>query len=123
MTIHFDPLIKRNQAITYIDDTIMQSKIKSEMFTVITEYHTLLTKAGLKTTSDKTFFFQKIVKFLGHVLSPERTQPIARRVKDLKNLKSPESKRDVMKVHGCPRILQLLHQEPPCGQSALLRLD
>ena len=25
LTIHFDPLIKKNQAITYIDDTIMQS--------------------------------------------------------------------------------------------------
>ena len=70
------------------------------MFTVINEYHTLLRKAGLKAAPDKTFFLKK-VKFLGHVLSPEGIQPIAKRVKDLKNLKSPESKRDVMKVLGC----------------------
>ena len=101
MTIHFDPLIKKKQAITYIDDTIMQSQNKNEMFTVINEYHTLLRKAGLKAAPDKTFFFLKKVKFLGHVISPDGIQPIAKRVKDLKNLKSPESKRDVMKVLGC----------------------
>ena len=41
------------------------------------------------------------MKFLGHVISSEGIQPIAKRVKDLKNLKSPESKRDVMRVLGC----------------------
>ena len=101
MTIHFDPLIRKKQAITYIDDTIMQSQNKNEMFTVINEYHTLLRKASLKAAPDKKYFFLKKVKFLGHVISPEGIQPIAKRVKDLKNLKSPESKRDVMKVLGC----------------------
>ena len=91
MTIHFDPLIKKKQAITYIDDTIMQSQNKNEMITVINEYHTLLRKAGLKAAPDKTFFFLKKVKFLVHVISPEGIQPIAKRVKDLKNLKLPES--------------------------------
>ena len=101
MTIHFDPLIKKKQAITYIDDTIMQSQNKNEMFTIINEYHTLLRKAGLKAAPDKTFFFLEKVKFRGHVISPEGIQPIAKRVNDLKNLKSPECKRDVMKVLGC----------------------
>jgi len=76
-------------------------KNKNEMFTDINEYHTLHGKAGLKAAPDKTFFFLKKVRFLGHVISPEGIQPIAKRVKDLKNLKSPESKRDVMKVLGC----------------------
>ena len=101
MTIHFDSLIRKKQDITYIDDAIMQSQNKNEMFTVINEYQTLLRKAGLKATPDKTYCFLKKVKFLGHVISPEGIQPIAKRVKDLKNLKSPESKRDVMKVLGC----------------------
>ena len=68
------------------------------MFTVINEYNTLLRRAGLKAAHDKTFFFLKKVKLLGHVISPEGIQPIAERVKDLKNLKLPESKRDVMKI-------------------------
>ena len=101
MTIHFDPLIRKKQVITYIDDTIMQSQTRGEMFTVINEYDTLLRKAGLKAAPDKTFFFLKKVKFLGHVISPDGIQPIAKRVDALWNLKSPQSKRDVMKVLGC----------------------
>ena len=104
MTIHFDPLIKKKQAITYIDTRIMQSQSKNEMFTIINEYHTLLRRAGLKAAPDKTFLLLKKVKFLGHVISPDGIQPIAKRVKDLKNLKSPECKRDVMKVLDCLRF-------------------
>ena len=101
MTIHFDPLIKKKQAITYIDDTIMQLQNRGEIFTIINEYHTLLRKAGLEAAPDKTFFFLKKVKFLGHVISPDGIQPIAKCVDALRNLKSPQSKRDVMKVLGC----------------------
>ena len=63
MTIHFDPLIRKKQAITYIDNTIMQSQTRCEMFTIINEYHTLLRKAGSNAAPDKTFFFLKKVKF------------------------------------------------------------
>ena len=57
MTIDFDPLIKKKQAITYSDDTIMQSQNKNEMFIVINEYHTFLGNAGIKAAPNKTFFF------------------------------------------------------------------
>ena len=104
MTIHFDPLINKKQAITYIDDTLLQSQNKIEMFAVNNEYHTLLRKAGLKAVPYKTFFFLKKFKFLGHFISPDGIQPIAKRVKDMKNLKSPKSKRDFMKILGCLRF-------------------
>ena len=71
------------------------------MFTVINEYHFLLRRAGLKAAPDKTYFLSKTVKFLGHVIFPEGIQPIAKRVKDLKNHESPQSKRDVITVLGC----------------------
>ena len=64
MTIRFEPLVKKKQAITYIDDTLMQARNKQEMFTVIQEYHDLLRKAGLKAAPDKTLFFLRKVKFL-----------------------------------------------------------
>ena len=101
MTIHFKPLVKKKQAITYKDDTIMQSQNKGEMISIIHEYHNSLRNAGLKAAPEKTFLFLKKVKFLGHVVSSEGIQPIAKRVKDLKNPKSPECKRDAMKVLGC----------------------
>ena len=70
MTIHFDPLIKKKQAITYIDDTIMQSQNKIEIFAIINEYHTLLRKPGLKAAPDKTFFSQRNGNFLAASLLP-----------------------------------------------------
>ena len=101
MAINFGPLIKKKKAITYFDDSLLQSHTKAEMFTIIHEYHQLLRKGGLKAAPDKTHFFLRKVKFLGHVISEQGIQPVAKRVKDLQNLKSPESKRDVMKVLGC----------------------
>ena len=101
MTVHFDPLINKKQAITYIDDTIMQSLSKNEMFTVINGYHNLLGGPVSKQLLIKPSFFLKKVKFPGRVRSPELIQPNAKRVSDSKNIKSPESKRDVMKVFEC----------------------
>ena len=100
MAINFEPLVKK-QAITYLDDSLLQSQTKGEMFTIIHEYHQLLRKGGLKAAPDKTHFFLRKVKFLGHVISQDGIQPVAKRVQDLKNLKSPECKRDVMKVLEC----------------------
>ena len=85
-----------------IDGTILQSQTRGEMFTIFNDYHTLLRKVGLKAAPDKTFFFLQKVKFLGHDISPDGIQPIAKPVDALRNLKSPQSKRDAMKVLGCP---------------------
>ena len=101
MMIHFDPLIRKKQGNTYIDDTIMQSQTRGEVFTIINEYHSLLRKAGLKAAPDKTFFFLKKVKFLGHVISPDGIHPIAKRVDTSGNRKSPQKNGDVMKILGC----------------------
>ena len=79
----------------------MQSQTRGELFTIINEYHTLLRQAGLKAAPDKTFFFLKKVKFLGHVISADGIQTIAKRVDALRHLKSPQSKRDDMKVLRC----------------------
>ena len=100
MTINFHPLIRKKQANTYIDNIIMQSQTRSDMFTIINENHTLPRKAGLAAVPKKTFFFLKKVKFLGHVISPDDIQCIAKRVDALRNLKSRQSKRDAMKVFG-----------------------
>ena len=42
MTINFAPLIKRKQAVTDKDDTIMQAKTVEEMFEIIVTYHEVL---------------------------------------------------------------------------------
>ena len=101
ITIHFAPLIKSRQAVTYIDDTIMQAQTAEEMYSIIQKYHLLLRKAGLKAQPEKTKFFSRKVQFLGHVVGKDGIQPVKKRVEDLKALKTPENKRDVMRVLGC----------------------
>ena len=58
VALHFEPLIKRKQAITSLDDSLMQAQTKQEMFTIIHEYHQLLRKAGLKAA---LFKYQVII--------------------------------------------------------------
>ena len=57
MRYAFGPLIKEKKAITYIDDPLLQSNTKEEMFNIIKDYHALLRKANLKAASDKTMFY------------------------------------------------------------------
>ena len=59
MTLSMAPLIKTNQALTYIDDTILQAQNKAEMFEIIPKHHSLERTAGLKVSLEKTFFFNK----------------------------------------------------------------
>ena len=108
--------MKKRQAKYYIDDTVMQSQNKGQMFSIIHEYHDLLGKTGLKAAPEKTYLFRKKVKFSGHVFSSEGIQPIAERVKHQKDLESPECKGDVMKVLGCFGYYGWLHQKTPHGQ-------
>ena len=81
MTIHFDSRIRKKQATTYNDDTKVQSQNKNKMFTFTNEYQTLLRKASPKAALDKLFFFLQKVESLGHVISPQGIQTIAKRVK------------------------------------------
>ena len=95
MRYAFGPLIKRKQAITNNDDTLLQAKDKQEMFTIVKEYHSLLRKANLKAAPDKTMFFLRKMRFLGHVISKDGLSPIASRIDDIRNLITPESKKEV----------------------------
>ena len=65
MTIQFQPLIEEKQAITYIDDTILLSKTKGEIFSIIHEYHNLLRKAGLKAAREKNLPPPQKIEFFG----------------------------------------------------------
>ena len=72
------------------------------MFDTIREYH--IRKANLKAAPDKTFFFLRKVKFLGHVVSKEGLFPKASQIDGIKKLKSPESQTEVLGVLGVIRF-------------------
>ena len=100
MTINFNHLIRNKSVITHIDDCLLQSQTKAELFTIIHDYHQLLCKGNLKAAPDETHFFCRKIKFLGHVISEQGIQLVAKTVKDLQNQKSTGSERDIMKILG-----------------------
>ena len=79
----------------------MLAQDATEMLEIIDKYHELFRKSGLKTQPENTKLFLRKVPFLGHVVGKDGIQPVKKRVADLKALKSPENKRDVMRVLGC----------------------
>ena len=100
MTIHFAEMIIKKQAITYIDDVILQATTKAEMWKNSESYFRCLRSSGLKVAPNKTKIFLRKVQFLGHLSSDKGFQRIVKKVQDLKNLKSPENKTDVMRILG-----------------------
>ena len=58
----FRPLILKKNAITYIDDVLMQSQTKDELFTVLEQNHKILQNENLKAAPDKSHFFLTRVK-------------------------------------------------------------
>ena len=100
MTIHFVEKIAKKQAITYIDNVILQAKTKAEMWKNLECFIKCLRSSGMKPAPNKTKLFWRKVQFLGHIVSDKGNQPVAKKVQDLKDLKSPENKRDVMRVLG-----------------------
>ena len=60
----------------------------------------MLQKANLKAAPVKTMFFLRKVRFIGNVISKDGLSPIASRVDDIRSLKTPESKTEVIRVLG-----------------------
>ena len=92
MTTHFAKMIAKKQAITYIDDMILQAKTKPEKWKSLETYFKSLRSSGLKAAPNKTKVFLRKVQFLGHIVSDKGIQPVAKKVQDLRNLKSPNTR-------------------------------
>ena len=98
MTIYFHSEIRKGNALTYLDDVFLQARTKQEK--VIREYHAILRKVNLKAAPDKTLFFLRKVEFLGHKVENNTLKPIHSKVDSIKRLKTPESKKDLMRFVG-----------------------
>ena len=70
------------------------------MWKILEPYFKCLRSSGLKAAPNKTKLFLRKVQFLGHIVSDKGIQPVAKKVQYLKDLNSPEYKRDVMRVLG-----------------------
>ena len=100
MAIHFAEIIATKQAITYFDDVILPVKTKRDDWKNLGSYFQCLRSSGLKVAPNKFKLFLRKVHLLGHIVSDRGIQPVAKKVQEIKNLKSLENKRDRMRILG-----------------------
>ena len=63
MSSIFNPLIRKNKIITYLDDVFIQDTTTDTTLQTLTQYHTILKKENLKAAPDKSFFSYTQLKF------------------------------------------------------------
>ena len=101
----FRPLILKKNAITYLDDVLMQSQTKEEMFNVLEQYHQILQNENLKAAPDKSHFFLTRVKFLGHNIERKTITPLKSRIDAIQKLQPPTNKKKIQEFLGMLNFL------------------
>ena len=76
----FCPLILSENVMTYLDDVLMQSQTKHEMFHFLKKYNQILLKENMKAVRDKSHFFLTRVKLLGHIIEGNTITPLKSRI-------------------------------------------
>eukprot|EP00116_Pleurobrachia_bachei_P000854 sb/3461116/ len=89
-----------DQVVFFIDDLFLSSSTATDHLDRLEKLLRRLGSAGLKVSTDKTKLLQQQVEFVGVAVTAEGVKITEDRVKDLMNLRAPESKKEVMKVMG-----------------------
>ena len=89
------PLILKKNAIAYLDDVVMQSQTKEEMFTVLEQYHKILQNENLNAAPDKSHFFLTRIKFLEHNIERNTITPLKSRIDAIQKLQPPTNKKKI----------------------------
>ena len=101
----FKPLILKKLAITYLDDVLMQSQTKDEMFIILEQCHQILKNENMKAAPDNSHFFLTRVKFLGHIIEKNTTTPMKSRIHANQKLQPPTNKRKIQDFLGMLNFL------------------
>lgn len=86
--------------VVYLDDILIFSSSLEEHVININKIFNALRKANLKIQIDKCNFFYKETEYLGHVLTPNGMKPNPNKLETIKNLKLPESSKQIKSFLG-----------------------
>ena len=76
MSTFFKTLIKQGFALVYIDNILLFSDSKEQMFQLIEQFNIISTNNNLKLAPEKSFFMLLNVKFIGHEIGYNKIKPI-----------------------------------------------
>jgi hypothetical protein len=92
--------------LVYIDDLLLMAKTVSDMLERLRLVFQMLRKANLKIKWRKCKFFQREVKFLGHIISGEAIKPDPENVSAVEHFPVPNSKQKIMSFLGLVNYYQ-----------------
>ena len=100
MSTFFKTLIEQGSALVYIDDILLLSNSKENMFHLIERLHLISTKHNLKLAPEKLFFMLLKVKLLGHEGGYNTNKPIHSKIAAINIIRSPTGKVALMSFIG-----------------------
>ena len=113
MSSLFKALIEQGFTLVYIDDILLLSDSKEQMFQLIEQLRTISTKHNLNLAPVKSFFMLLKVKFLGHAIGYNTINSIHSKVDANQKIPSPTSKVAVMSFIGAlnfyTKFIEKLH--------------
>lgn len=86
--------------VCYMDDILIFSTSIQEHVSNVKTIFNCLREANLKIQIDKCNFFSKETEFLGHVLTPNGILPNPNKIKDITELKLPETQKQIKSFLG-----------------------
>ena len=96
----FRPLLPSKNAITYLDDVVMQSQRKDEMFIILEKNHQSLQNENMEAAPDKSHVFLTRIKFLGHIIEKDTKTPLKSRIDAIQKLQPPTNKKKIHEFLG-----------------------
>jgi len=88
--------------LTYLDDLLIFAKNHTEMLDRLRQVLNRLSRGGLKLRLEKCRFFQKKLKYLGHVISEAGVQPDPDKVDAILNISVPKTPKQLKSFLGLP---------------------
>ncbi|XP_061189572.1 uncharacterized protein K02A2.6-like [Saccostrea echinata] len=88
------------ECLVYMDDIISYSSTYEEGLQRLANIFTRLQEANLKLKPSKCIFFQKQVKFLGHIVSSQGIQTDTEKISAVKNWPIPKNERQIRSFLG-----------------------
>ena len=82
-------------AMAYLDDIIIFSQNEQEHLKHIKIIFKKLKKAGLKLKKSNCDFFKKEIRYLGHLISVNRIQPLLKKLDSICNMPKPRSPKEI----------------------------
>lgn len=96
----FEPLIRSDKILLYLDDLLVASKDIDEHVEVISEAFGLAGKHHLQLRVDKCYFAQTEIKYLGYCVDHRGIRPSDENVDTVLNYPVPRNARDVQRFVG-----------------------